>query len=56
VQNLPPGSYHAVAVDYIPQGEWADPELLERLKGKGRRFTLDEGGNEVLDLKLAINY
>jgi len=55
-QNLPPGSYHAVAVDYIPQGEWGDPDLLARLKGKGSRFTLDEGGNEVLDLKLAMAY
>lgn len=56
VQNMPAGSYHAVAVDYIPQGEWGDPDLLERLKGKGRRFTLEEGGNEVLELKLAVNY
>ena len=39
-ENLPPGTYHAVAVDYIPQGEWNDPDVLERLKGKGRRFTL----------------
>lgn len=54
--NLPPGSYHAVAVEYIPQGEWGDPDLLARLKDKGERFTLDEGGNEVLSLKLAINY
>jgi protocatechuate 3,4-dioxygenase beta subunit len=52
VQNLPPGSYHAVAVEYIPQGEWGDPDLLERLKGKGHRFTLSEGSTEVLDLKI----
>lgn len=56
VDNLPPGSYHAVAVEYIPQGEWGDPDLLARLKDKGERFTLDEGGSEVLSLKLAINY
>lgn len=56
VQSLPPGSYHAVAVEYVPQGEWGDPDLLERLKDKGKRFTLGEGGNEVLDLKLAVNY
>ena len=55
-ENLPPGTYHAVAVDYIPQGEWMDPEVLERLKGKGRRFTLGEGGNETLTLKLASGY
>lgn len=56
VQNLPPGSYHAVAVEYLPQGEWGDPDLLERLKDKGKRFSLGEGGNELLDLKLAVNY
>jgi hypothetical protein len=56
VQNLPPGTYHAVAVEYVPQGEWGDPDLLERLKDKGKRFTLAEGGNEVLDLKLATTY
>jgi protocatechuate 3,4-dioxygenase beta subunit len=56
VQNLPPGSYQAVAVEYVPQGEWGDPDLLERLRDKGKRFTLGEGGNEVLDLKLAVNY
>jgi protocatechuate 3,4-dioxygenase beta subunit len=55
-ENLPPGTYHAVAVDYIPSGEWNDPEVLERLKGKGRRFTLGEGGSETLDLKLASGY
>ena len=43
VQNLPAGSYLAVAVDYIPQGEWGDPELLDRLKGKAKRFTLGDG-------------
>jgi hypothetical protein len=53
VQNMPPGSYHAVAVEYIPSGEWGDPELLERLKGKGRRFTLEEGSTETLELKLS---
>lgn len=55
-ENLPPGSYHAVAVEYIPSGEWNDPDVLERLKGKGRRFTLGEGGNETLELKLASGY
>jgi protocatechuate 3,4-dioxygenase beta subunit len=56
VTNLPAGTYHAVAVEYIAQGEWGDPDLLARLKGKGRRFTLNEGGAENLDLKLAITY
>jgi protocatechuate 3,4-dioxygenase beta subunit len=56
VQNLPPGSYYAVAVDYIAQGEWGDPDLLERFKVRARRFTLDEGGVETLELKLVDAY
>jgi hypothetical protein len=45
-----------VAVEYIPSGEWGDPELLERLRGKGRRFTLEEGSTETLELKLSGTY
>jgi hypothetical protein len=53
VQHLPAGSYLAIAVDYLPQGEWGDPELLDRLKSKAKRFTLDEGAAHTLDLKLS---
>ena len=56
VQNLPAGAYYAVAVDYLPTGEWGDPEILDRLKGKARRFTLAEGATENLDLKLTREY
>lgn len=55
VKNLPAGSYYAVALDYIAQGEWNDPEVLERIKAKATRFTLDDGGVETLDLKLSGN-
>jgi protocatechuate 3,4-dioxygenase beta subunit len=53
VQNLPAGSYLAIAVDYLPQGEWGDPELLDRLKSNAKRFTLGEGAAHTLDLKLS---
>jgi protocatechuate 3,4-dioxygenase beta subunit len=53
VKNLPAGSYYAVALDYIPQGDWNDPDVLERLREKATRFTLDEGKVETLDLKLS---
>jgi hypothetical protein len=56
VQNLPAGRYYVAAVDYIPQGEWGDPELLERLKSEAKRMTLGEGGTENLDLKLVEKY
>jgi hypothetical protein len=53
IRSLPAGSYYAIAVDYIPQGEWGDPDTLERLKSKATRFTLTEGESKTLDLKLS---
>jgi hypothetical protein len=56
VQNLPAGTYLAIAVDYLPQGEWGDPELLDRLKSNAKRFTLGEGATQTLDLKMVKDY
>jgi hypothetical protein len=56
VRNMPAGSYYAAAVDYVEQGAWGDPELLERLKVRARRLTLSEGGTETLELKLIDQY
>jgi hypothetical protein len=56
LQNMPAGNYFAIAVDYLPQGEWGDPELLERLKAKAKRFSLDDGATYALDLKLTSDY
>ena len=50
------GSYLAVAVDYVPQGESGDPELLDRLKSKAKRFSLGDGETQTLDLKLVNEY
>jgi hypothetical protein len=52
VKPLPPGSYYAAAVEYLPSGEWNDPEVLERLKTNAKRFTLDEGESKTLELKI----
>jgi hypothetical protein len=56
IQNLPAGRYYAAAVEYLPQGEWNDPDLLDRLKSQAKRFSLDEGGTQTLDLKLTTKY
>jgi len=53
VSSLPPGKYYAIAVDYVAQGEWQDPEWLARAVKKATAFTLDEGSNKTLDLKLS---
>jgi hypothetical protein len=52
VKNLPPGGYLAIAVDYLAQGEWNDPDVLERLKARATSFSLDEGQTKTLDLTL----
>jgi hypothetical protein len=51
--NLPPGAYLAIAVEYVAQGEWSDPEWLARAAKRATRFTLDEGTTKTLDLKLS---
>ena len=52
ITELPAGSYLAVAVEYVEQGEWRDPEWLSRAAKTATKFTLDEGGTKTLDLKL----
>jgi len=52
IVNLPPGKFLAVAVEYVPQGEWMDPEWLTRAVKEATKFTLDEGAAKTLDLKL----
>jgi hypothetical protein len=52
VKNLPPGGYYAVATEYIAQGEWGDPDVLERLKARATKFRLDEGETKTLELKM----
>jgi carboxypeptidase family protein len=53
VRNMPAGSYYAVALDYVEAGAWGDPDLLERLKTRAKRFTLGEGQTETLELKIS---
>jgi hypothetical protein len=52
VRNMPAGSYYAIAVEYIPQGEWNDPDVLERLKLRAVRFTLGDGERRSQDLRV----
>ena len=51
--GLPPGDYLALAVDYVDLGEVTDPEFLERLESRATSFSLREGEQKTLDLKLS---
>jgi hypothetical protein len=52
IKNLPPGEYLAIAVDYLAQGEWGDPDVLERLKPKATSVSLSEGQTKTLTLTI----
>jgi hypothetical protein len=52
VEDLPAGSYFAVAIDYAPQDQWGDPEFLERLKANATRVRISEGASETIPLKM----
>jgi carboxypeptidase family protein len=51
-KSLPAGGYYAIATEYIAQGEWGDPDVLERLKAKATKFSLNEGESRTLELTL----
>jgi hypothetical protein len=53
VKGLPPGEFVAVAVDYVEDGEWNDPDYLESIRRLGAKVALDEGASQEIPLKLA---
>ena len=50
--DLPAGKYLAIAVEYVAEGEWTDPEWLARAAKNATKFTLDEGSAKTLQLNL----
>ena len=53
INGLPPGDYLAVALDYVQDGVWNDPEYLESIRRGGQRLTLKEGGSTTISPRLA---
>jgi protocatechuate 3,4-dioxygenase beta subunit len=47
-----PGEYFAVALDYVEQGIWNDPEYLESIRQYAQRLTLNESETHTIALKL----
>jgi hypothetical protein len=50
IRGLPPGEYLAVALDYIQDGHWNDPEFLSELRTRAERFTIADGEARQMDL------
>jgi hypothetical protein len=44
--------YLAVAVDYLEDGEWTDPEFLEQMKTRATSFALTESDRKNIELRL----
>jgi protocatechuate 3,4-dioxygenase beta subunit len=52
IKGLPPGEYLAVALNYVEDGVWNDPEYLESIRRYAQRLTLNEGASQSPALKL----
>ena len=50
--DYPPGSYYAAAIDTHEQGREWDPEFQRSVRQTGRSFTLREGENVSVPLRL----
>jgi len=52
IRPLRAGAYYIVAVDYVEQGQWLDPEYLERLRPSAARLTIGDAETKSIDLKV----
>ena len=51
---MPPGDYLAVALDYVVDGDWHDPQYLESLRAGAVRVTLKEGDTGTVALQVKV--
>ena len=52
VSGVPPGGYLVIALDYLDQNEWNDPDFLEKIRSKATTFSVNEGETKTVDLKI----
>ena len=53
IRSLPAGQrYLAVAVDYLEQGEFQDPEFLQKMKARATEITLGDAETKNIELPL----
>ena len=51
IRGLPPGDYLAVALEYVQDGVWNDPEYLESIRRYAQKLSLKEGESRTISLK-----
>jgi hypothetical protein len=49
---LPAGEYLAVAIDYVPEGMWNDPDYLATLRSRAQRIGVGATGSSAVVLRL----
>jgi hypothetical protein len=52
IKGLPAGEYLAVAVDYVQDGMWNDPEFLESLRRYAQKLTVADASTQTIALKV----
>lgn len=52
ISGLSAGEYLVVAVDYVQDGNWNDPEYLESIRRDAQRVILSEGDSPTLSVRL----
>lgn len=49
---LPPGEYYVIALDYLDQDAWTEPEYLERVRTRATSVSINEGETKTVDLRV----
>ena len=52
VRGLPAGNYLAIAMDYVEEGMWNDPEYLDQIRRDAQPFALSDGETRSVTLKV----
>jgi len=52
IKGLPAGEYLAVALEYVEDGAWNDPEYLDSIRPYGQRVKLLDSGSRAIALEL----
>lgn len=54
LKGLPAGDYLVVALDYIEDVAWQDPDYLESMRRYAEKVTIQDGGAHTLPLRLTV--
>ena len=52
VSALPPGTYRAIARDFVEEGQWDDRAFLDEVRDRATRVVVGDGASETIALKV----